>query len=146
MTDLNPIFIGATVFLAAAAIVATMVLSPKNRATFVYAQIVLMVGIYVGFAVAGLDPLESARKAAWSAVLIESIVAMVFVMIGLNLLSGAKAWMLGALILAHSGVDLAHLLMGAAHSPDWYEFLCLIFDAIVGVGVIWLLSEKTPQN
>jgi hypothetical protein len=146
MTGLNPIFIGAVVLLAGAAIGATAMLSPRGRAGFVFGQLALIVGIYIGFALIGLDPLETASRADWSALLIESITALAFVFVGLAILNSDKPWLLGALILAHGGIDLLHLMLRADYSPDWYEFLCLIFDAMVGAAAIWLLSDATAEN
>ena len=66
--------------------------------------------------------------------------ALLFLLLGLAVLQSGRVWLLGVLILAHGGVDLLHLLMKSETSPAWYAFLCAIYDAIVGVGAIWLLS------
>ena len=145
MDGVNPILIGVTVLLSAAAIGATMALSPRARPALIFALLVLMTGIYIGFAIIGLEPIDTATRPEWSAVLIESLIAMAFVGAGLNFLHGERAWVLGALILGHGGVDLMHLLMDVAHSPDWYEFVCVVFDAIVGFAAIWLLSQKSSE-
>ncbi|NOX94926.1 MAG: hypothetical protein GXP04_07475 [Alphaproteobacteria bacterium] len=146
MMGLNPILIGATVLLAGAAILATAMLSPVNRAGNVYGMLVLMVGIYVGFAIIGLEPLESASRAEWTALMGESLLALVFVFAGLAVLNSDKPWLLGVMILAHGGVDFLHLVLAADYTPDWYAFLCLIFDAAVGVAAIWLLSDKPHKG
>ncbi|NNE39399.1 MAG: hypothetical protein HKN14_00610 [Marinicaulis sp.] len=145
MDGANPILIGVTVLLAAASIGAIMALPPRARPALVFAQLVLMTGIYIGFAVIGLEPINTATRPEWSAVLIESLIAIAFIGAGLNFLHGERAWVLGALILGHGGADLMHLLMDVAHSPDWYEFLCTLFDAIVGFAAIWLLSQKSSE-
>lgn len=78
MTEFTPIMIGATLLLAGGAVGVMSVLSPKARAVFVYAQLVLMAGIYVGFAIASLDAADIIRRSDWSALLLESIVALGF--------------------------------------------------------------------
>lgn len=136
----NPLLIGAAVLLAAAAVGATAILSPKRRAAFVYAQLCLMVGIYVGFGLTALDAADFIGRSELSVLIIESAVALVFIFAGLGVLHTARSWLLGGLILAHGGVDLMHLFFKAAHSPDWYDFACILYDAIVGVAAIWLLG------
>lgn len=143
MSGLNPILIGVTVLLAAAAVGSTAVLSPKNRAAFVYAQLVLMAGIYVGFAIAALDAATIIQRSDWSTLLFESLVAMAFIGGGLAVLNSDKAWLLGALILGHGGVDLIHLFAGGV-APGWYAYLCVLFDAIAGSAYVWLLSKNSP--
>ncbi|GJL90793.1 hypothetical protein [Hyphococcus sp.] len=141
-----PILILATILLAGAALGVTAAMPAKERASFVYAQLVLMAGIYVGFAIIGLEPVETANKAKWSALLIEGVAAIVFMLAGHSVLSSNRAWLLGALILVHGAVDLAHLLTSRTYSPDWYEFSCAIYDAIVGVGAIWLLTPNSETR
>ena len=142
MTGFSPILLGVTIALAGGAIAFTAILSPRNRAAFVYAQLVLMAGIYVGFAIVALDAADFVSRATLSVVLVEGLIALVFVGGGLMVLSSDRQWLLGAMILAHGGVDLLHMLMGTPHSPAPYEFLCIIYDGIVGVAAIWLLSEN----
>ena len=146
MAGLSIIVIGVTIALGVATIVAMAMLPMRGRATLAYGALAMMVGIYVGFAIIGLEPMDTANRAEWSGLLVEAIVAIGFLFGGLMVLNSAKPWILGALILAHGGVDLLHLLANVEYSPDWYEFLCLIFDAIVGAGAIWLLSEKSTTN
>ncbi len=146
MTGLNPIMIGATIALAAAAIGVTAVLSPKTRAAFVYAILVMMAGIYVGLAIAHVDGMSFVTRAGWSVLMVESFIALGLMLAGLGVLGSSRPWLLGALILLHGGIDLIHLLMKAAHSPDWYAFLCIIFDAMVGVAAIWLLSAPKDAS
>ena len=138
--------LGVAVLLAGGAIGVTAILSRENRAAFVYAQLVLMVGIYVGFAIIAFDAAEFVSRAVLTTLLVESLIAAIFVAGGLGVLGSDRQWLLGAMILAHGAVDLAHLLMGTPHSPATYEFLCVIYDGIVGVAVIWLLSEKPAEN
>jgi len=142
MDGLNPILVGLTVALAAGAVGVMAVLSSKSRAAFVYAQLAVMVGVYQGFALVALDAADFVRRAELSSVIIESGLALAFVFAGLAALSGPRAWMLGALILMHGGVDLAHLLFDVDLAPDWYAFACIVYDAIVGVAAIRLLSNK----
>lgn len=146
MTEFTPIMIGATLLLAGGAVGVMSVLSPKARAVFVYAQLVLMAGIYVGFAIASLDAADIIRRSDWSALLLESIVALGFVFAGLAALQSSRPWLLGVLILAHGVVDLAHLVFGGALSPNWYAFVCILYDGIVGLAAIWLLSLRSAQN
>jgi hypothetical protein len=146
MTGTMPILILATILLAGAALGVTAAMPARERASFVFAQLVLMTGIYVGFAIIGLEPIETANKAKWSALLIEGVAAIVFLFAGHSVLSSNRTWLLGALILVHGGADLAHLLTSRSYSPDWYEFSCAIYDAILGVGAIWLLTPKAKAG
>jgi len=146
MTGLDPILIGVTILLASGAIGVTAMLSAKTRPAFVYAQLVLMAGIYVGFAIAAIDAKDIALRADWSALVIEVLIALGFVFLGLAVMTGSRPWLLGVMMLAHGGIDLAHLLMGAALSPDWYAYLCVIYDGVVGVGAVWLLSKPLQKN
>ncbi len=129
-----------TVALAAAALGVTASLTMRGRALWVFGQLALMAGIYVGFALPGIDPTGIVLRPALSALVVEGLTALLFVLLGLAVLQSGRVWLLGALILAHGGVDLVHLLMKADHSPAWYAFLCAIYDAIVGAGAIWFLS------
>lgn len=129
-----------TAALAAAALGVTAMLSPRGRALWIYGQVALMAGIYVGFALTGIDPTGIVLRSSLTPVVVEALAALLFVLLGLAVLQSGRIWLLGALILAHGGVDLAHLLMKADHSPAWYAFVCAIYDAIVGTGAIWLLS------
>ncbi len=146
MTGTIPILILATILLAGAALGVTAAMPAKERASFVYAQLVLMAGIYVGYAIIGLEPVESANKAEWSALLIEGVAAIVFMFAGHSALASSRQWLLGVLIMVHGGVDLAHMLTARSYSPDGYEFACAIYDAIAGFGAIWLLTPKSKTG
>ena len=146
MAGFSPILLGVTILFAGGALGVTATLSRQNRGAFVYAQLVLMAGIYVGFAIIALDAADFASRAVLSALLIESLIAIALIGGGLGVLASDRQWLLGVLILVHGGIDLGHLLLGAAHSPDAYEFLCIIYDGIVGVAAIWLLSDKTADS
>ena len=146
MPEFSPVMIGVAILVAGAAIGVTALLSPKSRAAFVYAQLVLMSGIYVGLAIASLDAAEIVQRSNWSALMLESLIAIGFVTVGLGVLTSSKPWLLGALILLHGVVDLGHLLFGFAHGPAWYAFMCVIYDGMVGVAAIWLLSERSAHN
>ncbi len=145
MTGSSLILLGVTILLAGGAIGVTAMLSRENRGGFVYAQLVLMAGIYVGFAIIALDAADFVSRAALSPLLIESLIAIAFVGGGLGVLASDRQWLLGVMILVHGGLDLAHLLMGTPYSPAAYEFLCIIYDGIVGVAAIWLLSDKPSE-
>lgn len=142
MAALDPLLIGATLALAAIAIGAVAVLPRSARPAAVYAQLVAMVAIYVGFAIARIDQAALIQRGDWSALVVEATTALVFMLAGLAVMSGARAWLLGALILAHGGADFLHLVFPAAHAPAWYAFVCLIFDGVVGVAAIRLLSAR----
>ncbi len=129
------------VVLAGAALGVTASLGPRGRAAWVYGQLALMTGIYVGFALTGIDPNGIVLRASLSALVVEGMTALLFLLLGLAVLQSGRPWLLGALILGHGGVDLLHLLMKAEVSPAWYAFICAIYDAIVGAGAIWLLSS-----
>ncbi len=146
MMGLSPILIGLTVFLIAATTVTAGVLSPKARPVFAFGVLVMMVGIYVGFAIISFDSADYASRAVISVLLVESLAALAFMFAGIAALSSGRVWMLGVLILIHGAFDLGHMVMGAAHSPEWYEFLCLIYDAVVGFAFIYLLSEKPAAD
>ena len=135
-----------TAVLAGAAHLLGAGLPVRVRAQWVYAQLAMMVGIYVGFAITGIDFGGIVLRPAWSALMIESVTAVFFVLAGIAVVQSGKLWILGALILGHGGVDLLHLLMKADHSPGWYAFACAIYDAIVGVGAILLLSTPTQKG
>ena len=83
MGGLNPVLIGVTLALAASSVGVMALLSPKNRPAFVYAQLMMMVGIYVGFAIIAFDAKEFPVRADWSILLVESLTAMVFLVLGL---------------------------------------------------------------
>ncbi|WP_375202965.1 hypothetical protein [Hyphococcus sp.] len=129
-----------TLALAGAALGVTASLSVRGRGLWIYGQLALMTGIYVGFALGGIDPGGIVLKAALSALVVEGLTALVFLLLGLAILQSGRVWLLGVLILAHGGVDLLHLVMKSEHSPAWYAFVCAIYDAIVGTGAIWFLS------
>ena len=142
MMGLSPILIGLTVFLIAATTVTAGALSPKVRPIFAFGVLVMMAGIYVGFSIIAFDSADYASRAVISVLLVESLAALSFMFAGIAVLASGRVWMLGVLILIHGAFDLGHMVMAAAHSPAWYEFLCLIYDAVVGFAFIYLLSEK----
>ena len=142
MTELNPMLIGGAVLLAACAVGATATLSARMRGPFVYAQLVLMVGIYVGFAVSAIDAADYISRADWSSLIVACFIAMAFVMGGLAALSSGRDWILGALILGHGAVDVGHLNFSGL-GPDWYFYSCVVFDAIAGGAYVWLFSRET---
>ncbi len=146
MTGLDPILIGATVVLAFAAIGVTAVLSPERRPAFVYAQLVMMVGIYIGFSLAALDAAEIITRSDWSSLLFQSLIALAFLTGGLGVLATDRPWLLGALILAHGGVDLIHLTMDGGVIPHWYAYACVVFDAIAGTAYVWMLGKPAPTD
>ncbi len=101
MEGLNPFLAGATLALAAGAIGVMAILKGPARAQFVYAQLCVMVGIYVGFAVMGLDGKDFISRSDWSGVIVEGVFALGFIFAGLAALGSSRPWLLGALILAH---------------------------------------------
>ena len=146
MTGLNPILFAVTALLALSSIGAANVLSAKMRPVFFYAVLVAMAAIYVGFAVIALDQADFMTRPVLSVLVIESAVFLVFLFAGMAVLGSDRPWLLGVFIMVHGGIDLIHLLMGTPHSPAWYEFLCVLYDAVVGLAAIWLLSEKPATN
>lgn len=140
-----PILGGVTLLLAGTAVGVATLISERDRAAYFYAQLAAMVGIYVGFAIIQFDAAPFAGRGEISAVLIEFIIAGGFILAGLSVLRGDRSWLIGALILAHGAVDLGHLLFGGDIAPAWYAFACIVYDAIVGLAAIWLLSKK-PSN
>lgn len=146
MTEYTPYLIVVAVLLAASTIPVLASLPPRGRAAFVYAQLVLMVGIYAGFAIASLDRAEIIQFSDWSALVVEALVAIVFLFAGLAALQSSRPWLLGALIMAHGLVDLAHLVSGDTHAPAWYAFVCILYDAIAGVIAIWFLSDRRAES
>ncbi len=146
MEGFYPILIGASAVLALSAVGVMAILQPQARAQFVYAQLCVMVGIYVGFAIAELDGADFITRSDWSPLLIESALGLGFLFGGLAILRSARVWMLGLLVLGHGGVDLAHLLIDGAAGPDWYAFACILYDAIVGVAAVVMLSDRAPAR
>ena len=146
MTGLNPILLGVTALLALASIGAANDLSAKMRPVFFYGVLVAMAAIYVGFAVVALDQADFMTRPVLSVLIVESAAFLVFLFAGMAVLDSDRPWLLGVFIMVHGGIDLIHLLMGTPHSPAWYEFLCVLYDAVVGLAAIWLLSEKPAAN
>ena len=146
MSGVNPMLIAATLALAAAAVGVMAMLQAPSRARFVYAQLCAMVGIYVGFAIAGIDGKDFLTRGDWSALMIESVLALGFICLGLAALSSARAWMLGALILAHGATDFLHLLIDGSPAPAWYAFACILYDAIVGFAAVFMLSAPATER
>lgn len=142
LAGLNPVYIILAVVLAAATVGVASILSEKNRTLFAYSVLVLMLGVYVGFAVIAVDAAQFMTRPVITVLMVEALTALVLMFIGLGAVNSDKPWILGVLILIHGGVDLAHLLMGTPHSPAWYELLCVIYDGIVGVAFVWMLSPK----
>lgn len=140
MEPFNPILIGASLALAVAAIGVMSVLSPAARAQFAYGQLCVMVGIYVGFAIAALDGDPFVTRADLSPLLIEGTLGLIFLLVGLAILQGRRWWLLGALILAHGFTDFLHLVIDGSPGPDWYAFACILYDALVGAAAIIMLS------
>ncbi|MHA7870903.1 MAG: hypothetical protein ACX939_00995 [Hyphococcus sp.] len=146
MTGLNPILLGVTAVLALGSIGAASVLSPKMRPIFFFAVLVAMAAIYVGFAVIALDSADFISRPVLSILFVESALFLVLLFAGIAVLSAERYWLLGVLIMAHGGVDLLHLLTDTPHSPAWYEFLCVVYDAIVGLAAIWLLTARSAAK
>ena len=146
MTGTHLIIAGIAVLLAVGAVGLTAKLSAQARAAFVYAQLALITGVYVGFAVVALDKAAFIGRSELSLMMIEGVLALTIIFAGLVALMSSKPWLLGVLILFHGAVDVAHLVMGTGHVPAQYAFACVIYDAIVGGAAIYLLSEKRPQT
>ncbi len=146
MEGFNPILIGVTLALAAGAIGVMSILKGPARAQFVYAQLCVMAGIYVGFALIGLDGKDFISRADWSALLIESVLALGFIVAGLTVLGSDRVWLLGALIFGHGATDFLHLVIDGAVGPAWYAFACVLYDAAVGAAAIMMLSAQSPQK
>ncbi len=142
MDVFNPFLIGAALALAAGAIGVMSVLKGPARAQFVYGQLCVMAGIYVGFAIVGLDGKEFITRADWSALAVEVVLMLAFVFAGLAALSSNRPWLLGALIFAHGATDFMHLLIGDGTAPAWYAFACILYDAPVGAAAVLMLSSK----
>lgn len=145
MLGISPLLLAATVVAALAAVGAASALSPARRPLFVYGLLTLVTGVYLGFAVVEIDGADLVRRAHISALIIEVLIAAVFLTLGLALAASERPWLLGAAFLAHGAVDVAHLIFGGP-APDWYAFLCVLFDAVAGVGFIWLLGKTPPRD
>lgn len=135
-----------TLALAAISLMAIRSLSLNARPTFVYGLLTLIAGVYVGFAVIHLDSGGFITRPLLSIIVLEGLIAVAFLIGGLAALLSRRPWILGVLILVHGAVDLIHLLAGAAHAPDWYVFACILYDCIVGLGAIILLSPPTQKS
>ena len=126
--------------LAATALIVTANLPGPLRGVWVYAQLALMTGIYLGFAIAAIDPQALIMKPSLTVLALESLAALAFLVLGLAALQSRRLWLLGALVLAHGGVDLLHLVLETGYSLAWYAYQCAIYDAVLGAGVIWLFT------
>lgn len=146
MEGFNPVLIGVTLALAAGAIGVMRILHGQARAQFIYAQLCVMAGIYIGFALTGLDGKDFISRADWSALLVESVLALGFIFAGLAALGSHRPWLLGALIFAHGATDFFHLIIDGSVAPAWYAFACVLYDAVVGAAAVMMLSAQSPQN
>lgn len=136
------VLVPIVILLAASTALVLRPLPMQGRAAFAYAQLVAMVGIYMGFAIASLDRAEIVQQGDWTALVVEWLIALAFIFGGLAALRSSRPWLLGALILAHGGVDFLHLILGGDHAPGWYAVACILYDAIAGVIAIWFLSGR----
>ena len=139
------LLIGLTVFLALGAVAVTAALPKHLRAIFVYGQLVLIVGIYVGFSIYALDNANFITRADWSALLMDGLIAVAFMGAGLFALSSNRYWLLGIFILLHGAIDLGHLIVGGS-APALYGFLCIIFDGVAGPAYVWLFIRNSSEN
>lgn len=146
MEGFNPILIGVTLALAAGAVGIMAILKGAARAQFVYAQLCVMAGIYVGFALMGLDDKDFISRADWSALMVEGVLALGFIFAGLAALGSHRPWLLGALIFAHGATDFFHLVIDGSLAPAWYAFACVLYDAVVGAAAVMMLSARSPQE
>ncbi len=146
MGGFDPILLGATLALAASAVGVMRVLQGPARAQFVYAQLCVMVGIYVGFSLTGLDGKDFLSRGDYSAVIVEGVLALGFIFVGLAALGSHRPWLLGALIFAHGATDFFHLVIDGSLAPAWYAFACVLYDAIIGAAAVMMLSSQAPQK
>lgn len=146
MEGLNTGLVIIALALAGGAIGIMAILGARARAQFVFAQLCLMSGIYVGFAIAELEAASFITRAELTPLIINSVIAIGLVFAGLAVLGSTRVWLLGVLIMAHGAFDLIHLLTTGGISPDWYAFACVLYDAIVGVAAVIMLSARTKSN
>lgn len=146
MEALNPVLIGVTLALAGGAIGVMRVLQGRARAQFVFAQLCVMAGIYVGFALSGFEGRDFVGRADWSSLLVESTLALGFVFAGLAALGSHRPWLLGALIFAHGVTDFFHLIIDGSAAPAWYAFACVLYDALVGAAAVIMLSAQSARK
>lgn len=145
MGGLNPVLIGVTLALAGSTILTAKMLTVAARAIFAYSVLVLMVGIYLGFAAIAVDQATYLARPIVTIVMMEALTALILTFIGLGVVQSDKPWILGVLIMVHGGVDLAHMLLGTTYSPTWYELMCVIYDGIVGVAFVIMLGERPEK-
>ncbi len=146
MEVFNPFLIGATLGLAAASIGVMRLLKNAARAQFVFAQLCAMAGIYVGFAIVGLDGKDFISRSDWTSFAVEAALMAIFVFAGLAALGSHRPWLLGALIFAHGATDFLHLLIGGSSAPAWYAFACVLYDAVVGAAAVIMLSVPSRPD
>ena len=143
MSELNPFLIAGVLLLVGVSIGITAFLSQRKRAQFAFGILILISGIYVGFAIIAASEASFITRATIIPVVVESLIAISFLLASLAVLDSEHEWLVGAFILIHGMIDLVHLILGTPFIPAWYELACVLYDACVGVGFIWLL---TPQN
>ncbi|MEO1252979.1 MAG: hypothetical protein AAFW81_11620 [Pseudomonadota bacterium] len=132
--------LGGTLALAGVSILFARSLGPPSRAAFAFGVLVLMNGIYVGFAIADFEAKDFIARGDIAVLVVECLIAQGFLLAGLAVLNSPKPSRLGWLILGHGLIDVGHLLTAGPVAPDWYALLCVVYDAIVGAALVWLLA------
>lgn len=145
ISDFAPVLVA--VGLSAFAIILLATLSRPARAAACFGLLGVIVGIYVGFAIPAADELAAFTAKDWARVGAEFTLAAIIMALALGaVLSPARQWLLGPLIVAHGGIDLAHLVWASDIAPDWYAFACIIFDVLVGTAAAYLLIDRTENQ
>jgi len=125
-------FVFAGGVLGAAALWPLKALDAARRWRVLFGLLILIVLIYAGFAVAYGDP---------RAIALEALAGLVFIPVAL-IAWPIRRYALPGLILAHGGIDAAHLLTGSPIIPMWYAQACVGFDAALGLGALTLFSRS----
>lgn len=144
---MNDEFVGGAVGAAfgLAAALATLTLPRGLRLPVVYSQLVMMVGIYVGFATSGLGQLQPLDFGALGDIGIHSVAALIYSIAGALALVGDRPRFLGVLILTHGSVDLLTRYVSPV-APDWYGVLCAAFDLSAGATYIALSGRLAKMQ
>ena len=128
VTRHRPAMIGAV--LATASLPAHLLLRPAASHQLAALLLVLVAGIYVGFALQDGRPRQVAVEALTASAFVSAAAA------GLWL----TPWVIPTAYILHGGWDIAHHRRVATAMPRWYIPFCATFDLVFAAGLIaaWL--------
>lgn len=118
--------------------------APRSlRATLVYSQLVMMVGIYVGFATAELTTLPPPDRNALGDIGVHFASALLYAIAGAWALTSGRARVVALLVLTHGFYDLAAKFVSPV-APDWYGVACAAFD--IAAGGVYVAASRRLAN